>query len=151
MKKSLWHDTNFVFFLLQICAFIAALLGGLAIFLVLCYTLHSGHTPWFILECILWMAAWADFFLMCRRLRREPSAFTQKNARTLLVISCCCGAIGLMQLLPWLRNLGLGTPMLLLMELLPPLCFLGVAAVGMTLRGLLKRAMALQEESELTI
>lgn len=152
MKKR-FSDLSFVLTLLQVCSVLAAL-GAAGVIFIACRPHLTDRTPWLILECLLWSAAWVDFFRMCRRLKTEPSAFTEKNARTLLVIAVCCGLIGVMQLIPWLRDLlflRTYTFLASLLMLLPPTAFLGVAAVGLTLRGLLKRAMALEKESELTI
>lgn len=157
--KARMQDTNFVFTLLQVCTGIA-ILPALALLVIFLRWWDTPYTLPRILQVILWTAAWGSFGLMCQRLKKE-SAFTRRNARSLMCIAVCCGAIGLVQafgfvgsaaVLLGLENAsGLEVVVNMGISVILPAAFLGVAAVALTLRHLLLRAMTMQQENELTI
>ena len=157
--KSRMQDTNFVFTLLQVCTGVA-ILPALALLVIFLRWWDTPYTLPRIVQVLFWMAAWGSFGCMCQRLKHE-SAFTRRNARSLMWIAVCCAAIGLVQAFGFVGSaavllgmenatglevvLGIGVGVIL------PAAFLGVAAVALTLRHLLLRAMAMQQENELTI
>lgn len=156
MKKA-WNDPKVIFTALQVCGVIALLPVLIALeaaakgvfFGELMTVLQLG------LGAFFWGWMWLSFLLMCGRLKREPSAFTERNARTLLVIAVCCGALGAAAVIEAVRSTTVLARGLLLGGWLGSLAtvaiFFGVAAVALVLRGLLVSAMALQQESDLTI
>ena len=150
--KRIWNDAKFVFTALQVCSVIAMIMGAALATTVRGMTIYSAVT---VGEVALWWAMWWSFLRMCGRLKREPSAFTQANARTLLVIAVCCGASGLLAAVEAVvfaasvgRSLLFGGWM---SGLATVAFFFGVAAVALVLRRLLGSAMALQQDSDLTI
>lgn len=156
MKKA-WNHPKVIFTALQVCSVIAllpALIGaegavkGLAQGEPLVALHLAAGTG-------LWGWMWLSFLLMCGRLKREASAFTQRNARTLLVIAVCCGAFGAIMALEAVVSARVLARGLLFGGWLGSLAnvamFFGVAAVALVLRRLLKSAMALQQDNDLTI
>jgi len=157
--KTRMQDTAFVFTLLQICTAIA-ILPALALLIIFLRWWDTPYTLPRILQVLLWTAAWVSFGGMCQRLKCE-SAFTRRNARSLMWIAVCCGMTGLVQLLGLVGSASLqltsaGGELLtslvsLGVSVILPVAFLGVSAVALTLRHLLLRAMTMQQENELTI
>ena len=150
--KKIWNDARFVFTALQVCSVIAMAMGAALATTVRGVTVSSVVT---VGEIALWWVMWWSFLRMCGRLKREPSAFTQANARTLLVIAVCCGASGLMaavEAVVFAATVGRGLLFGGWMGGLATVAFyFGVAAVALILLRLLKSAMALQQDSDLTI
>ena len=151
--KKLFNNMGFIFTALQVCSVIAILP---AVYLVI----EASRGAWLsvltvAMEGLLWAAMWLGFLLMCGRLKREPSAFTRRNARTLLLIAVCCGAIGVLSAIEAFVTSG-GVRGSLFFIVVPGslgslVMFFGVAAVALVLRRLLQSAMALQRDSDLTI
>ena len=164
MMKKFFGSARVVFTLLQVCSVIALAASVWELTKTshdlefLRRVLHSYAVPMLALrlvEVALWCVMWVSFLLMCGRLKREPSAFTARNARTLLTIAVCCGVIGGMLVVEavitgtspvrglmldsWLGNIG------------GVVIFWGVMTVALVLWRLLKSAMALQEDNDLTI
>lgn len=153
--KKVWNDPRFVFTALQACGVIALLpviiaLAGAAEGVVNGEALGALRLG-FGAVCWSWM--WMSFLRMCGRLKREPSAFTERNAHTLKVIAVCCGLLGALMIgeaaaQPLTRGVLLGGWM---GSLATVAMFFGVAAVALVLRRLLISAMALQQDNDLTI
>ena len=150
--KKMWNDAKFVVTALQACSIVAMVMGVALMTTVRGVTVSSVVT---VGEAVLWWMMWWSFLRMCGRLKREPSAFTQANARTLLVIAVCCGASGLMEAVEAVvfattvdRGLLFGGWM---GGLATVAFYFGVAAVALILLRLLKSAMVLQQDSDLTI
>lgn len=158
--KKLFNSPRFIFTALEVCSVIA-MLPAVEIFAEVAQDglLRAPFAAYMMFpmlaEAVLWIVMWVSFLLMCRRLKDEPSAFTERNARTLLIIAVCCGAIGL--LLIGENDAGIMLATLSryrsrLMGGLPlAVFFFGVTTVALVLRWLLKGAMALQQDSDLTI
>ena len=156
MKKA-WNDPKVIFTALQVCSVIAMLPALVSIELAVKGALHGqpGVVAVWMAVSALWLTMWTSFLLMCGRLKREPSAFTERNARALMVIAVCCGLLGLPSL-GWVVT-GMGSwdfgrfgSSVILQGFDMVVCF-GVAAVALVLRRLLRSAMALQQDSDLTI
>ena len=155
--KARMQDTNFVFTLLQVCTGIA-ILPALALLAIFLRWWDTPYTLPRVMQVLLWIIAWGSFGLMCQRLKHE-SAFTKRNARSLMCIAVCCGATGLVQALGFVgstavklgNNPALTTAVTIGVNMILPAAFLGVSAVALTLRHLLLRARAMQQENELTI
>ena len=152
MKRA-WNSPRVIFTALQVCSVLAAV-EGVA---MLSMTLSGGFPAMAaqIVEGALWCVMWLSFLRMCGRLKREPSAFTERNGQTLLVIAVCCGVTGAMltveavaaaSMLP--RGLLFGGA---LGSLATVAVFFGMMTVSLVLRRLLKSAIALQQENDLTI
>ena len=100
------------------------------------------------------LAALYEFFMMCRRLK-QGTAFTERNRCALNRIALLCAVSGSAILAAFLmavwtcRQCGVGAFMLLVA--LAGAAYLCVALVAWALAMLVKRATALQQESELTI
>ena len=162
--KKFFGSTRVVFTLLQACSVIALIaavweLTETSYDLQFLSTVLEGYAvPTLVMRLIetaLWCVMWVSFLLMCGRLKREPSAFTPRNARTLLIIAVCCGGTGALLtaeaiiagtspvrgllLGGWLGNIG------------GVVIFFGGMTVALVLRRLLRSAMALQEDNDLTI
>lgn len=147
--KKMWNDAKFVFTALQACSIVAMVMGVALMTTVRGVTVSSVVT---VGEAVLWWMMWWSFLRMCGRLKREPSAFTQANARTLLVIAVCCGVSGLLEAVVFATTVGRGLLFGGWMGGLATVAFyFGVAAVALILLRLLKSAMALQQDSDLTI
>ena len=150
--KKLWNEAKFVFTALQVCSVIAMGMGVALMTTVRGMTVYSAVT---VGEAVLWWTMWWSFLRMCGRLKREPSAFTGDNARTLLVIVVCCAASGLLEAVDtvvFAATAGRGLLFGGWMGGLAAIAFyFGVAAVALVLRRLLKNAMILQQDSDLTI
>ena len=156
MKKA-WNDPRVIFTALQACSVIALLPALIALEAAAKGALQGE--PLVALQmgvgAVCWGWMWLSFLLMCGRLKREASAFTQRNARTLLIIAVCCGVFGatvVAEVVVSARVLARG----LLFggwvgSLATVAMYFGVAAVALVLRHLLKSAMALQQDSDLTI
>ena len=149
--KRMVNSERFVFTALQVCSVVAMIFG-----LGETMSLSPGASA--ILPAMiyaLWCAMWVSFLRMCGRLKRESSAFTEANARTLMVIAVCCAAAGIIMVVEALvTSAGMVRGLLLggwLGGLATEAIFFGVAAVALVLRRLLKSAMALQQDSDLTI
>ena len=155
--KKMWRSPRFVFTALQACSVIAMLPALISLELAVKGALHGqpGVVAFWVATSALWLTMWTSFLLMCGRLKREPSAFTEHNARTLLIIAVCSGLLGLPSLWWVVTELGgwvlggVGSSVVL-QGFDMVVCF-GVAAVALVLRSLLKSAMALQQDSDLTI
>ncbi len=155
--KARMQDTAFVFMLLQVCTAIA-ILPALALLIIYLRWWDTPYTLPRILQVLLWTVAWGSFGGMCQRLKHE-SAFTRRNARSLMWIALCCGMIGLVQAVGFLGSTAIrlqDMPSLTMavnigVNMILPTAFLGVSAVALTLRHLLLRAMTMQQENELTI
>ena len=155
--KRLVNDTRFVFTALQVCSVIAMIpavylawqagaADGAGTALAFCAAVAEG---------LVWIAMWVSFFLMCGRLKREPSAFTARNARTLLFIAVCCVALGVIMIADGMVTAARLAGSLFFIGMPGSLasvavCF-GVGAVALVLRRLLRSAMALQQDNDLTI
>lgn len=164
MMKKLFGSTRVVFTLLQVCSLIALIAAVWELTESSCdlaflrRVLDGLAVPTLVLrllETALWCVMWASFLLMCGRLKREPSAFTARNARTLLIIAVCCGVTGALLaaeaviagtspvrgliLGGWFGSIG------------GVVVFFGMMTVALVLWHLLKSAMALQEDNDLTI
>ena len=156
MKKA-WNDPQVVFTALQVCSAAALLPTLIALEGAVKGAWHGELLTVLQLGIggALWGWMWLSFLLMCGRLKREPSAFTERNARTLLVIAVCCGVLGaIMAAEAALAAQMLGRGLLLggwLGSLATVAMFFGVAAVALVLRHMLKSAMALQQDTDLTI
>lgn len=155
MKKA-WNDPRVIFTALQVCSVIAMLPALMGLELAAKGALHGqpGVVAVWVAASALWLTMWTSFLLMCGRLKKEPSAFTARNARTLLVIAVCCGLMGLPSLwwviTGWAGELGrFGSSVV--GQAMQMVVFFGVAAVALVLRRLLMSAMALQKDSDLTI
>lgn len=156
MKKA-WNDPKVIFTALEVCSALALLPVLVALEAAAKGAVHGE--PLVALQlgagAFFWGWMWLSFLRMCGRLKRESSAFTARNARTLLVIAICCGALGAAAAAEAI--VAARTPMrgMLLGGWLgaPATCvmFFGVGAVALVLRFLLKNAMALQQENDLTI
>ena len=156
MQKA-WNDPKVIFTALQACSVIALLPALIALEAAAkgaaqgepLVTLQMGAGAF----CWGWM--WLSFLLMCGRLKREPSAFTERNARTLMVIAACCSGLGVLTAVENVIEAQMLSRGLLLGGWLGGLAtiamFFGVAAVALVLRRLLRSAMALQQDSDLTI
>lgn len=97
---------------------------------------------------LLWALAWGDFLAMCLRLRRDESAFTPANSRTLRVIGGCLVGLAIVtELAAWAggtRAVGYQV----IEKVLLPGFFLAVALAAHVLRRLLCHAMSLESEQE---
>ena len=151
--KRLINDVRVIFTALQACSVIAVLAG-----LWMTANAWPADLPlrFFLLaELALWCVMWTGFLRMCGRLKREPSAFTARNAGTLLLIAICCGLTGLLltgeMLANWVINGQRAYGQILSLFLFTPLIFFGVTAVALVLRRMLLSAMALQRDNDLTI
>lgn len=109
---------------------------------------------------LLLLLACCRFLRLCGRLRRGFSAYTAQNAAGLGVIGRCLlgiSALSLMLLVPYLPDLfGAGADSsaainAVCLYLFIPLLLLCAGLCALVLRGLLLRAMALEEEQALTI
>ena len=151
MRKR-FNDVRFIFTALQVSSVIAIL-----------FTVHPlGYLVnlWpegsaMLLECALWWIMWGSYLRMCGRLKREPSAFTRRNGRTLLIIAVCCGAMGALLLVASaLAVYGPSRGMLSAGWVggreTAVICF-GMMVVALVLRWLLKSAMDMQQDIDLTI
>ena len=154
--KRLVNDARFVFTALQVCSVIAMIP---AVYIAWC-AVATGGAAWLevgttMLEGLLWIAMWGSFLLMCGRLKREPSAFTERNARTLMFIAVCCMALGMMMVAEAVIAAAPLAGSLFFIALpgsaASVVVFFGVGAVALVLRRLLKSAMELQQDNDLTI
>lgn len=156
MKKA-WNNPKVIFTALQVCSVIALLPAVIALEAAAKGALQEE--PLVALQmgvsALCWGIMWLSFLLMCGRLKRETSAFTERNARTLLIIAVCCGVLGAWMVMEAAAEAQRMTRGILLGGWLGSVAivamFFGVAAVALVLRGLLKSAMALQKDSDLTI
>ena len=156
MKKA-WNDPKVIFTALQACSVIALLPAVIALEAAAKGALQGE--PLVALQmgvsAVCWGWMWLSFLLMCGRLKCEPSAFTERNARTLLVIAVCCGVLGACMVIEAVAEARMLTRGILLGGWLGSLAtvaiFFGVAAVALVLRRMLKSAMELQKDSDLTI
>lgn len=97
---------------------------------------------------LLWALIWGDFLGMCLRLRKDESAFTPANSRTLRVISLCLvGLAAVTEFAAWADGTRAGGYQVIEKGLLPGF-FLSVALAAHILRRLLNHAMALEAEQE---
>lgn len=156
MKKA-WNDAKVIFTALQACS-VVALLPVLIVLEGAMKGVFHGEMVTVLrltIEAGLWGWMWLSFLRMCGRLKREPSAFTQRNARTLLVIAICCGALGVIMAAEEIVSAQVLTRGLLfggwIGSLATMAMFFGVCAVALVLRRMLNSAMALQQDSDLTI
>ena len=155
--KKLWHDPKVIFTALQACSVMALLPVVIALEGAAKGWLHGELATVFQLGvgALLWGLMWVSFLLMCGRLKRESSAFTRRNARTLQVIAVCCGLLGaIMAAEAVLETRMLERGVLLggfMGSLATVVMFFGVAVVALVLRHLLMNAMDLQKDSDLTI
>ena len=155
--KKMWRNPRFVFTALQACSVIAMLPALISIELAVKGALHGqpGVVAVWVATSALWLTMWTSFLLMCGRLKREPSAFTERNARTLLIIAVCSSLLGLPSMWWIVTEIGdwnlarIGSSAI--MQGFDMVVCFGVAAVALVLRSLLKSAMALQQDSDLTI
>lgn len=156
MKKA-WNDPKVVFTALQVCSALALLPALIALEGAAKGWLHGELATVLQLGvgALLWGLMWLSFLLMCGRLKREPSAFTARNARSLQVIAVCCGVLGAIMAVEAVWETRMQDRGMLLGGWLGNLAtvamFFGVAAVALVLRHLLMNAMALQKDSDLTI
>lgn len=158
MMKKAWNNPKFIFTALQVCSVIAMLPALISMELAVKGALHGqlGVVAAWGTVSALWITMWTSFLLMCGRLKKEPSAFTERNARTLLVIAVCCVLLGLPSL-GWIVVAAMGSGDMgwfdssVVMQGFDIVVFFGVAAVALVLRKLLRSAMALQQDSDLTI
>ena len=156
MKKA-WHDPRVIFTALQVCSVIALLPVPVALEAAV-KGLIQGEGAVFLQLVIgagLWGWMWLSFLRMCGRLKREPSAFTRRNARTLRDIAVCCGLLGVIEAIEAIRETAVQARGVMLGGWLGTLAtvvmLFGVAGVALVLRHLLMNAMALQQDSDLTI
>ena len=156
MKKA-WNDPRVIFTALQACG-VAALLPVLIALEAALKGIAQGEWLVFLQLAIgagLWGWMWLGFLLMCGRLKREPSAFTRRNARTLRDIAVCCGILGVIAAAEAIRETSVLTRGLIfggwLGSLATVAMFFGVAAVALVLRRMLTSAMELQKDNDLTI
>lgn len=99
-----------------------------------------------IVNFLLWAAAWTSFQMMCARLMRGESAFTEENSHTLRVIGGSVAVIGALLFLRGLPRLIAAPGVFGVLEtLVLPGTFLTVALIAEILRRLLNHAMALEE------
>ena len=152
MRKA-WNNPKVIFTALQVCGVMA-----LSPMLLALEGMASGGVLTvlqFSLGAFFWGWMWVSFLRMCGRLKREPSAFTERNARTLRTIAACCGALGLCMLVEPVATARMPVRGLLLGGWMGSVAtvaiFFGVAAVALVLRALLISAMALQRDNDLTI
>ena len=100
------------------------------------------------------MVSLYQFFMMCSRLR-QGSAFTERNGRALTLMAVLCAACGgiilVMFVLALLCCWQCGPGLFLDLVAVAGAAYLCVALVAWALAVLVKRATALQQESELTI
>ena len=153
--KKLLNDLRFIFTALQVCSVIAILVGFWTIWLVWPQN-HLHFRVLFLTELALWCVMWIDFLRMCGRLKREPTAFTERNAKSILLIAICCGLTGLMLTAEMMAELAgliqlMGYGFLMSGYLFSPLVCFGVMIVALVLHRLLRSAIALQQDSDLTI
>ncbi len=98
---------------------------------------------------VLWMAAWASFMGLCRRMMRGGTAFTPENRRTLGTIGACVALIGLLVFLRCVSRLWTAPLLYSLLEaIVVPGTFWTVALLAFILRQLLKKAMVLEEDQQ---
>lgn len=98
---------------------------------------------------LLWALAWGVFLRMCMQLRRGGSAFTPATEKTLLIIRRCMIALAALTILAAAISLDRpGTAAAFIGMGLLPGVFLSAALAAGVLRGLLTRAMAIEEEQE---
>lgn len=97
---------------------------------------------------LLWALAWGEFLAMCLRLRRDESAFTAANSRTLRIIGGCLVGLAIVtELAAWAGGTRAAVYQLIEKVLLPGF-FLAVALAAHVLCRLLNHAMALEAEQE---
>ena len=153
--KKLLNNLRFIFTALQVCSVIAILAGFWTIWLVWPQH-HLVGQYLFLTELALWCVIWIAFLRMCGRLKREPTAFTERNAKTILLIAVCCGLTGLLMTTEMIVELAgliqlMGYGFLMSTYLFSPLIVFGVMAIALVLHRLLRSAIALQQDSDLTI
>ncbi len=144
--KSHFDEPRFIFSLLMGVSLVAIVLGT-----YLCVALgmqvQASVTALSAVGILLWAVAWGAFMAMCNRLRKGESAFTPATERTLRIIGWCMVALAAVTVV----SAAIGTSRTdywLIEFILVPGIFLAAGVAAKILRGLLSRAMALEEEQE---
>lgn len=147
--KRCWNDPAVIFTALRVCCALAVLA-----MIALSRPGLRGAWPEALLtlaEDALWAAAWASFFRLCGRLKRE-TAFTEKNAAALRFIALLCAGMGALLTVEELAVLQTRNLSVFLLDMLAgPVIFFGVTVVLLVLGRLLRRAISLQRDSDATI
>lgn len=129
------RSVRVVFALLEVCAL-------LAMFAVVAITLDAmpvGALP--IASCALWCVLLGCFLCMADRIRREPDAFTDRNASSLRNIAVCCVVLGILTAADTLCTVNDWLDALIFL-----LLFSGVATAAWTLRRLFPSAVPSSDE-----
>ena len=146
--KKLLNDPKMIFGLLDTASLTAAAMGA-----YLGTTLSAASAaPVKILAWVgilFWAAAWVAFGLMCQRLRKGESAFTENSGRTLRIIGRCMAGLAAVTLISAVIDGGRPNAGFRVIEcVIVPGVFLAAALAARVLHGLLVHAMALEAEQE---
>ena len=165
MKK--WLDSpGFLFGLLRVVAVAAIAVGvwlSVSCGVVQHFFPEEGAAPvgmdyviTALINCALWCVAWGSFFGMCTRLMKAETAFTVQNVRALghislaFVIGGCFLLLLGKPLMDWLL-LGMRGFRSPVWWLLPSFAAWTAALLVRAIQVLLKRAVEMQTESDLTV
>lgn len=144
-----WFSTPKHLFTLLVIAAVIAMAAGIYLGVTLGMQVQASVTLLAAAGIGLWVWAWGDFLALCLRLRKGESAFTPSTGATLhrigwymlglAAITLVCAVIG---------GARANTAFWPIEFILLPGLFLAVFVVSKILRGLLRHAIALEEEQE---